>query len=67
MHCFESLTSLRGQENLMLKNPALKTFDFCHGEHFLVGKYDIQSTNEIAFKRTVHITLHEFSISHHQI
>ena len=31
----ESLKSLKGQENLLLKNPALKTSDFCHGEHFL--------------------------------
>ena len=49
----ESLKSLRGQENLMLKNPALKTSDFCYGELFFVGKYDIQSTNEITFKGTV--------------
>ena len=69
MHCFasenqtytgtvifgvESLKSLKGHENLMLENPALKTSDFCHGEHFFVGtEYDIQSTNNIAFKRTV--------------
>ena len=31
----ESLESLKGQENLLLKNAALKTSDFCHGEHFL--------------------------------
>ena len=31
----ESLESLKGQENLLLKNPALKTSDICHGEHFL--------------------------------
>ena len=31
----ESLKFLKGQENLLLKSPALKTFDFCHGEHFL--------------------------------
>ena len=49
----------------MLKNPALKTSDFCHGEHFFVGKYNIQSTNEIAFKRTVN--LREFWISRHQV
>ena len=50
MHCFasenqtytgtvsfgvESLKSVKGQENLLLKNPALKTSDFCYGEHFL--------------------------------
>ena len=50
MHCFasenqtytgtvifgvESLKSLKGQENLVLENPALKTSDFFHGEHFL--------------------------------
>ena len=31
----ESLKSLKGQENLMLENPALKTSDFFHGENFL--------------------------------
>ena len=31
----ESLKSVKGQENLLLKNPALKTSDFCHGELFL--------------------------------
>ena len=31
----ESLTPFTGQGNLMQKNPALKTSDFCHGEHFL--------------------------------
>ena len=51
MHCFasenqtykgtvifgvESLKSyLKGQENLLLKNHALITSDFCHGAHFL--------------------------------
>ena len=50
MHCFasenqtytgtvifgvESLKSVKGQENLLLKNPALKTSDFCYGERFL--------------------------------
>ena len=50
MHCFasenqtytgtvifgvESLKSVKGQENLLLKNPALKTSDFCYGEYFL--------------------------------
>ena len=50
MHCFgsknetytgtvifgvESLKSLKGQENLLLKNLALKTSDLIHGEHFL--------------------------------
>ena len=67
MHCFanenqtytgtvifgvESLKSL-GSRKPNAENPALKTCDVCHGEHFFVGKYDIQSTNEIAFKRTV--------------
>ena len=54
------MKSVKGQENLVLKNPALKTSDFCHGELFFVGKCAIQSTNEMAFKRTV--TLREFSI-----
>ena len=50
----ESLKSLKGQENLMLENPALKTSDFFSWRAFFVGtEYDIQSTNEIAFKRTV--------------
>ena len=50
MHCFasenqtytgtvifgvKSLKSVKGQENLLLKNPAVKTSDFCHGELFL--------------------------------
>ena len=40
--------------------------DFFHAEYFfLVGKYDIQSTNEMAFKRTVR--LRDFSVSRHQI
>ena len=84
MHCFanenqfytgtvivgvESLKSLNGQENLLLKNLQLKTrvenVHFLSWRAFFKGKYGIQSTNEMAFKRTV--TLREFSISRRQI
>ena len=84
MHCFasenqtytgtwlfgvESWKSLKGQENLLLKNLQVKTcvenVRFLSWKIFLVGKYGIQSTNEMAFKRTV--PLREFSISRHQI
>ena len=65
----ESLKSLKGQENLLLKNLQLKTrvenFHFLSWRAFFKGKYGIQSTNEMAFKRTV--TLREFSISRRQI
>ena len=65
----ESFKSLKGQENLLLKNLLLKTrlenIQFFSRRTFLVGKYGIQSINEMTFKRTV--TLHEFSISRHQI
>ena len=65
----ESLKSLKGQENLLLKNLQLKTrvenFHFLSWRAFFIGKYGIQSTNEMAFKRTV--TLREFSISRRQI
>ena len=61
----ESLKYLKGQENLLLKNLQLKTrvenVQFLSWRVFFVGKYGIQSTNEMAFKRTV--TLREFSIS----
>ena len=71
MHCFASETqiwytnrdfwrwvlSLKGQENLLLKNLQLETRVenawFLSWRTFLVGKYGIQSTNEMAFKRTV--------------
>ena len=72
MHCFarenqtytgtwlfgvESWKSLKGQENLLLKNLQVKTrvenVRFLSWRIFFVGKYSIQSTNEMAFKRTV--------------
>ena len=53
----ESLKSLKDQENLLLKNLQLKTrvenVRFLSWITFFVGKYGIQSTNEMAFKRTV--------------
>ena len=71
MHCFasenqtytgtwlfgvESWKSIKGQENLLLKNLQVKTrvenVRFLSWRVF-VGKYGIQSTNEMAFKRTV--------------
>ena len=49
--------SSKGQENQMLKNLQLKTrvenVQFLSWTTFLVGTYGIQSTNEMAFKRTV--------------
>ena len=52
-----SWKSLKGQENLLLKNLQVKTrvenVRFLSWRIFFVGKYGIQSTNEIAFKRTV--------------
>ena len=72
MHCFasenqtytgtwlfgvESWKSLKGQENLLLKNLQVKTrvenVRFLSWRIFFVGKYGIQSTNEMAFKRTL--------------
>ena len=72
MHCFasenqtysgtwlfgvESWKSLKGQENLQLKNLRVKTrvenVRFLSWRIFFVGKYGIQSSNEMAFKRTV--------------
>ena len=72
MHCFasenqpytgtwlfgvESWKSLKGQENVLLKNLQVKTrvenVRFLSWKIFFVGKYGIQSTNEMAFKRTV--------------
>ena len=65
----ESLKSLKDQENLLLKNLQLKTrvenVRFLSWRTFFVGKYGIQSTDEMAFKRTE--TLREFSICRHQI
>ena len=65
----KSLKSLKDQENLLLKNLQLKTrvenVRFLSWRTFFEGKYGIQSTDEMAFKRTE--TLHEFSISRHQI
>ena len=47
----------KGQENLLLKNLQVKTrvenVRFLSWRIFFVGKYGIQSTNEMAFKRTV--------------
>ena len=83
MHCFasgnqihtgtvilgESLKSLKGQENLLLKDLPLKTrvenVRFLSWRTLFVEKYGIQSTDEMAFKKTV--TLREFLISCHQI
>ena len=84
MHCFasenqtytgtwlfgvESWKSLKGQENLLLKNLQVKTrvenVRFLSWRIFFVGKYGIQSTNEMAFKRTNFTR--EFLISRHQI
>ena len=77
MHCFASenqiytgtvifgVESLKGQENLLLKNLQLKT-RFLPWRAFFVGKYGILSTNEMAFKRT-ETFIREFSISRHQI
>ena len=72
MHCFasenqtytgtwlfgvESWKSLKGQENLLLKNLQVKTrvenVWFLWWRIFFEGKCGIQSTNEMAFKRTV--------------
>ena len=47
----------KGQENLLLKNLQVKTrvenVRFLSWRIFFVGKYGIQSTNEMAFKRIV--------------
>ena len=74
MHCFasenqtytgtwlfrvESWKSLKGQENLLLKDLQVKTRVenvWLLSWRVFLGKYGIQSTNEMAFKRTV--TLH---------
>ena len=52
----ESFKSLKGQENLLLKNLQQKTrveyVRFLSWRAFFVGKYGIQSTNEMGFKRT---------------
>ena len=65
----KSLKSLKDQENLLLKNLQLKTrvenIRFLSWRTFFVGKYGIQSTDEMTFKRTE--TLLEFSISRHHI
>ena len=61
----ESLKSSKGQENLRRKNLQLKTrvenARFLSRRACFVGKYGIQSTNEMAFKSTE--TLREFSSS----
>ena len=81
MHCFasenqtytgtwlfgvESWKSLKGQENLLLKNLRVKTrvenIRFLSWRIVFVGKYGIQSTNEKDCNFT-----REFSISRHQI
>ena len=77
MHCFasenqiytgivtfgvEPFKSLKGQENLLLKNlTCVENVPFFIMGKIFVGKYGIQSTNEIALKRTV--TSREFSFS----
>ena len=57
---FGVLKVFKGQENLLLKNLQVKTrvenVRFLSWRIFFVGKYGIQSNNEMAFKRTV--TLH---------
>ena len=49
--------AFKGQQNLLLKNLQVKTrvenVRFLSWRIFFVGKYGIQSTNEMAFKRTV--------------
>ena len=54
---FESWKSLKGQENLLLTNLQVKTrvenVRFLLWRIFFLGKYGIQSTNEMAFKGTV--------------
>ena len=63
---FQSFNSVT--ENLLLKNLQRKTrvenVRFLSWRTLFVRKYGIQSTNEMAFKRTV--TFREFSISRHQ-
>ena len=54
----ESLKSLKGQEKPTAEKSSLENVRF-------LSKYDILSTNKMAFERTV--TLREFLISPHQI
>ena len=65
----ESFKSLKGQKNLLLKDLPLKNrvenVRFLSWRTLFVEKYGIQSTDEMAFKKTV--TLREFLISCHQI
>ena len=53
----QSWKCLKGQENLLLKNlqvkSRVKNVRCLSWRIFFVGKYGIQSTNEMAFKRTV--------------
>ena len=53
----EYFKSIKGQENLLLKNQPLKirvqNVRFLSWITVFVGKYGIQSTNEMALKRTV--------------
>ena len=60
----ESWKSLKDQENLLLKNLQVKTHvenvRFLLWKIFFVGKYGIQSTNEMVFKRTVKYTSFRF-------
>ena len=62
--------SLKGQENLLLRNLQLKTrvenVRFLSWITFFVGKCDIQRTNEMALKRTVSNFTREFLISRHR-
>ena len=79
MHCFasenqiytgtvifgvESLKSLKDQEKFTTENPRRKRPIFVM-ENIFCRKVGIQSTDEMAFKRTE--TLREFSICRHQI
>ena len=59
-------TVIFGVESLKsLKITLIENVRFLSWRTFFVGKYGIQSTNEMPFKRTV--TLREFFISRHQI
>ena len=71
MHCFasqnqtyagtvifgvESVKSLKGQENQLLRNRAYRKRPIFVMENIFVGKYDIQSTNETPFERDCNFT-----------
>ena len=80
MHCFaseiqtytgpvvfgvESLKPFKRSRKPTAEKSRLENVRFLSWRTFFVGKDGIQSTNEMAFKRT--LTLREFSISRHQI